>query len=143
MTLSTVTNTVRAILKTDPYLDEIEIISSIQADHNQRLETALRDKGIAIVVVQAGGRPVREDAPKLLLTNELVVTVLENPTRNQSGKSAIEAAERVMQTLHQCTWPGERGLRHRFQVDTPAYEAGPLDSGLIIFFCNFLVRTLQ
>jgi len=143
MKLSEVITAVTNHLEADPFLAGLEIIANIAPDHNQRLETAIRETGLAIVVVQSSGSAPKPDAPRLLLHNEVVVSVLENPARNQTGKGALEVAEQVLESLHQASWATERGLRHVLQVDTPAYEAGPLDSGLIVYFCNFMVKTLQ
>jgi len=139
--LSDVTDTVLTHLQADPFLAGLEIIANTQADHNQRLEGALRETGLVLVVVQASGQSPNRDGALLALENEVVVSVLENPARNTTGKQCLEVAERVLDTLHQASWASERGLRNTFRVDTPAYEAGPLDSGLIIYFCNFLVKS--
>ena len=143
MKISEVISTVLTHLREDAFLDGLEIIGNIEADHNQRLETAIRDTGIALVVVQSSGTTAKSSSPRLLLENEVVVSVLENPTKNQSGKSCLEVTEHVIESLHQATWTKERGIRNTLQVDTPAYEAGPLDSGLIIYFCNFKITSIQ
>lgn len=143
MKLSEVITAVTSRLRADAFLNELEIIANIEADHNRRLETALRDTGLAIVVVQSSGKAIGSAAPHLLLENEMVVSVLENPIKNHTGKSCLAVAERVLEALHQTDWADERGLRNVLRVDTPAYEAGPLDSGLIIYFCNFIVKSIQ
>lgn len=143
MKLSEVIATVLTHLRQDTFLNGLEIIGNIEADHNRRLETAIRDSGIALVVVQSSGTTVKSPSPRLLLENEVVVSILENPTKNQSGKSCLEVTEQVIESLHQATWTTERGIRNTLQVDTPAYEAGPLDRGLIIYFCNFKILSLQ
>lgn len=143
MKLSEVIPAVTAQLRTDVFLTELEIIANISADHNRRLETALKEKGLCLVLVQSSGSAPKADSPRLLLHNEVVVSVLENSTQNKTGENALQVAERVLDVLHQASWATERGLRHVLQVDTPAYEAGPLDSGLIIYFCNFQVKTIQ
>ena len=143
MKLSQVITNVITHLREDAFLDGLEIIANIEADHNQRLETAIRDTGLAIVVVQSSGTPSKSDSPRLLLENEMVISVLENPVKNETGKGCLEVTEHVLQALHQATWTTERGLRNVLRVDTPAYEAGPLDSGLIIYFCNFRIMSIQ
>jgi hypothetical protein len=143
MKLSEVIPAVTAQLRSDAFLNALEIIANISADHNRRLETALKEKGLCLVLVQSSGFAPKADNPRLLLHNEVVVSVLENTTQNKTGENALQIAERVLEVLHQASWATERGLRHVLQVDTPAYEAGPLDSGLILYFCNFQVKTLQ
>ena len=78
-----------------------------------------------------------------MLQNEVVVSVLENPLQNQTGKRCLQVVEHVLGALHQAHWATERGLRNTLTVDTPAYEAGPLDAGLLIYFCNFTVKSIQ
>lgn len=143
MKLSQVIPTVLNHLRDDAFLAGLEIIGNIEADHNRRLETAIRDTGIALVVVQSSGTMAKSSSPRLLLENEVVISVLENPAKNKSGKSCLATTEHVLESLHQATWTTERGIRNTLQVDTPAYEAGPLDSGLIIYFCNFKITSLQ
>jgi len=143
MKLSEVLTNVTGHLRADPFLAGLEIIANIEADHNRRLEGALKQSGIALVVVLSSGVPSKSPSPHLLLENEVVISVLENPAQNQAGKPCVEVAEHVLKSLHQATWATERGLRNVLQVDTPAYEAGPLDAGLVIYFCNFRILSLQ
>ncbi|MEE4212844.1 MAG: hypothetical protein V2I43_26660 [Parvularcula sp.] len=143
MKLSEIITTVTGHLLADTFLDGLEVIANIEADHNRRLETALKDKGLALVVVQSAGVQAKSTSPHLLLETEVVISVLENAATNQTGKGALEVTEHVLKALHQVTWATERGLRNVLQVDTPAYEAGPLDAGLIIYFCNFRILSLQ
>lgn len=143
MKLSEVITTIIDRLQADPFLSSLEIISNIAPDHNQRLETAVKETGLAVVIVQSSGIASQTDAPKLLLYNQVVISILENSRTNQTGKGALEVAEIVLESLHQASWATERGLRHVIQVDTPAYEAGPLDGGLIVYFCNFQIKSIQ
>ena len=57
--------------------------------------------------------------------------------------TCLQCVEEVLQWLHQANWPTQRGLQNVLTVDTPAYEAGPLDGGLVVYFCNFKVLTIQ
>ncbi len=143
MKLSEVITAVTGHLQHDPFLSGLAIIASVAPDHNRRLEAALKETGLAVVIVQSSGVAPKPDAPRLLLHNEVVVSVLENPVTNQTGQGALEVTEQVLESLHQASWAAERGLRSVLQVDTPAYEAGPLDSGLIIYFCNFQIKSIQ
>lgn len=143
MKLSEVMPYVAGLLSAAPALAGIEIISSVAPDHNRRLESALKERGLVLVVVLSSGSTPTPDTPRLLLHNQVMVSVLENPTRNQTGKDCMEVTESVLETLHQAAWPTQRGLQNVITVDTPAYEAGPLDSGLIITFCNFIIKSIQ
>ena len=95
------------------------------------------------MVTQASGGPAGGKGPQLYLENTVMVSVLENPATNQTGKSCLQCVEEVLQWLHQAHWPTQRGLQNVLTVDTPAYEAGPLDGGLVVYFCNFKVLTIQ
>ena len=143
MKLSEVMPYVAGLLTAAPALAGLEIISNVAPDHNRRLETALRDTGLVLVVVLSAGTSPTPSAPRLLLHNQIMVSVLENPLRNQTGKDCMEITEAVLEALHQAAWPTQSGLQNVIAVDTPAYEAGPLDSGLIITFCNFIVKSIQ
>jgi hypothetical protein len=133
-----------ALLRERPQLAALEIIATGGADYNKRIEGALRETGVAIVVVQATGRPAGAGkSPQLYLENTVMVSVLENPATNLTGRSCLEYVEEVLLAVHQADWPAQRGLQNVLTVDTPAYEAGPLDGGLTTYFCNFKVTTIQ
>ena len=145
MRLSEIPIRVTEHLQADPFISTfgVEVIANVSADHDVTLESALRDKGVALVVVLASGEPLTKNGPDLHLSNEVVVSVLVNPARNQSELEPMEITEIVLERLHQAAFADGQGLHHVFTVDTPAYEAGPLDRGLIIYFCNFQVKTIQ
>lgn len=143
MKLSELLPNIIARLQNDELLSGLAILSNVAPDHNQRLAKALQEEGVALVVVLVGGAPTEARPPKLKLENNVLVSVLENPAKNQTGKSCLEVAERVLEVLHQSSWPTQRGLQHELTVDNPAYEAGPLDAGLVIYFCNLRVLTIQ
>ena len=142
MRLSDVIPAVLGLLQGNPFFAGVEIIANIDDDYNQRLETALRDKGLALVVVQAEGTVPNAKAPRVRMDNAVMVSVLENPAKNTTGPHALEAAEKVIETIHQAAW-GSHGLQNQFTCGTPAYELGPLDGGLVVYFCNFNIATVQ
>ena len=143
MRLSEVTAQIVTTLRQNTFLAGIELLSTVEDGFNSKLETALRDTGIALVVTQASGGPVGGKGPQLYLENTVMVSVLENPATNQTGKTCLQCVEEVLQWLHQSGWPTQRGLQNVLTVDNPAYEAGPLDGGLVVYFCNFKVLTIQ
>lgn len=143
MRLSEVIPHIVATLAQNNFFSSIEILATVESGFNLRLETALRETGIALVVAQASGGPAGGKGPQLYLENTVMVSVLENPTTNQTGKTCLQCVEEVLQWLHQQSWPTQRGLQNVLTVDTPAYEAGPLDGGLVVYFCNFKVLTIQ
>jgi hypothetical protein len=143
MRLSEVTAHIVGTLGQNAFLSGIEILSTIEEAFNQKLETALRETGIALVVTQASGASAGGKGPQLYLENTVMVSVLENPATNTTGRSCLQCVEEVLQWLHQHGWPSQRGLQNVLTVDNPAYEAGPLDGGLVVYFCNFKVLTIQ
>lgn len=143
MKLSEVIPHILSALAQSTFFSEIEILSTVEETFNQKLETALRETGMALVVTQASGAPAGGKGPQLYLENTVMVSVLENPATNQMGKTCLQCVEEVLQWLHQTNWPTQRGLQNVLTVDTPAYEAGPLDGGLVVYFCNFKVLTIQ
>jgi hypothetical protein len=143
MRLSEVIPHIITTLGQNSFFAGIETLSTVEESFNSKLETALRETGICLVVTQASGGPAGGKGPQLYLENTVMVSVLENPATNQTGKSCLQCMEEVLQWLHQANWPTQRGLQNVLTVDTPAYEAGPLDGGLVVYFCNFKVLTIQ
>jgi len=143
MRLRDVMTSVVGTLKADPFFASLEVLHTVEVAYNHKLEAALRETGLALVVTQASGSPTGGRGPHLYLENTVMVSVLENPATNQTGKGCLECVEAVLSCLHQSNWPTQRGLQNVLTVDTPAYEAGPLDGGLVVYFCNFTVLTIQ
>lgn len=143
MRLSDVIASVVGTLKADPFFAPIEVLHTVEEAYNHKLEAALRDTGLALVVTQVSGTPTGGKGPQLYLENTVMVSVLENPATNTTGKTCLACVEEVLSCLHERNWPIQRGLQHALTVDTPAYEAGPLDGGLVVYFCNFKVLTIQ
>lgn len=143
MKLSQVTAQVVALLRQNPFLLPLQILSTVEETFNRKLETALHDQGLALVVTQTSGAPTGGKAPQLFLQNSVMVSVLENPLVNQTGRNCLQCVEAVLTGLHQRQWPAQRGLQNVLTVDTPAYEAGPLDGGLVVYFCYLKFLTVQ
>lgn len=143
MKLSAVVRHVQGILESETAFAGVEILTSASAEYNRRVEEALRTKGLAIVIMQTSGELAGGKGPQLYLRNSIVVSVLENPAVNTGGLSCLEVVELVLEAVHQFGWETQKALQNVLTVDKPAYEAGPLDSGLVTYFCNFTVTTIQ
>ena len=143
MTLSDIVPTIVTLLNGSEVLSALEILTNADESYNTRLEQALREKGLALVVVQSAGELKDKKSPLLYLTNSVMVTVLENPATNETGTSALGIVEEVLKQVHGTQWKTQKGLQNRYTVDTPAYEMGPLDGGLITYFCNFHILTIH
>lgn len=143
MTLSDIIPTIVTLLRVSESLSTLEILTAADDSYNTRLEQALSEKGLALVVVQSAGQLKDRKSPVLYLENSVMVTVLENPATNQTGVSALAIVEEVLKQVHGAMWKTEKGLKGRYSVDTPAYEMGPLEGGLITYFCNFHILTIH
>lgn len=123
-------------------VDELKDIAQV-TDLNQKkdLEDALKNSGLALVIIQESGN-AKPGAPDLFLENTLVVSVLENRTTNQTGMTALQVVGLVLKAIHAYDW-GSTGLKNALTVDNPAYTRGELDSGLTTYFCNFQIKTIE
>jgi len=140
MKLHEITPTVQAIITSVAELVDIPQITDI--NQKKDLETALQESGLALVFIQDSGDPIDKSAPDLLLSNMLIVSVLENPKTNETGMNALEVVGRVLKAVHGYDW-GSTGLKNALTVDSPAYTRGELDSGLTTYFCNFQIKTIE
>ena len=141
MTLSEVLPSVVSVLEANPFFADLALVASGGPEYNTRVETALRDRGLCLVLMTTGATAPEPKAPRLRLHCEVMVSVLENPLQNTNGPDALRVVQEVLTTLHQAKWPNQRGVANELTVDTPAFETGPLDGGLVTFFCHFAVRT--
>lgn len=126
-------------LKQNPFFTDIVCVSSNGPNYNSLVETALRERGLAIVFLLTGASAPEPKSPLLRLRGEYMIAVLENPAQNTSGPAAIVVAEEVLKSLHQCTWTSQKGRQNEIIVDTPALEMGPPEAGLNSYFCHFSV----
>lgn len=139
MTLKDVLPSLKTHLDDDPVFADLDIIISGGADFNRRVEDALRERGLVIVGALVSAASPAPKAPVLRLRGEFMFSVLENPTVNQSGPQALALAEKLLVRLHQYRWPQQRGIMNEVTVESPALEAGPLDGGLVTYFCHLSV----
>lgn len=109
------------------------------SSYNERLEFGLSDRGMVLVINLLSAEPTEPKAPRLRLRGEYMVSVVENPKQNQFPYSALRVAEEVVTTLHQVLRPEQRGLQHEVLVGKPALELGPLEGGLVTYFCHLSI----
>ncbi len=141
MKLHEVITTIQTILADITELEGVQVFADI-SDQKRKLEEALQERGLALVLIQESGSMANPGSPDLLLQNLLIVSVLENPKINTDGPAALSAAGLVLKAIHQYDW-NSRGLKNALTVDNPAYTRGELDSGLVTYFCNFLIKTIE
>lgn len=140
MNLSELIPTLQAMLLANDTLKSIPQITELGS--KSELEAAIQTKGLALVFIQESGALSDPKAPDLLLSNMVIVSVLENPKTNATGITALDGVGQVLKTIHQADW-GALGLRNALTVDSPAYTRGELESGLTTYFCNFRIKTIE
>ena len=144
MKLHEVITTAGALLKAKPELSGLKMISE-SFTHNE-MEEALEEHGLAMVLVQESAEPTDSDSPVLELKNLLVVMVLENrksnEEKNPDGPRALEVVGHVLTALHQQDL-GNPGQRNSLTVDKLAYTRGELGRGVVSYFCNFVIKTIE
>ncbi len=139
MKLSEVLPALEAQLRLRPLFAPMEIVLSGGSDYNTRVEDALRERGLVIVCALTSAASPEAKAPMLRLRGEFMLSVLENPAENEGGPAALAVAEELLVALHQFRWPSQRGRMNEVMVGSPAIETGPLDGGLVTYFCHLLV----
>ena len=141
MKLHEVITTAQTLIAAIPELDGVKVFSDI-VDQKRKMEEALQTRGLALVLIQESGSMANPGSPDLLLQNLLIVSVVENPKNNVDGPAALQTAGLVLMAIHQHNW-NSVGLKNALTVDNPAYTRGELDSGLVTYFCNFLIKTIE
>lgn len=141
MKLSEVMPHVLGLLAANDAVSAVPRIEQTDSEYNSKLETALRDTGVAVVSWLGGGAPFDSNAlHEIQLDNHVILTVVENPQSNQTGKTAAEWSALIIGALHHAGHPQSRGPR-AIRFDDPAYEIGPLNTAQSIYFINLLVRS--
>ncbi|MDP0498677.1 MAG: hypothetical protein Q7P63_01130 [Verrucomicrobiota bacterium JB022] len=130
-----------ALLRASDVPESCPILSSADAEHNRRLAEALKNPGIVIVVTLALGDPKEPSRAELVMDNQILISVLENPETNTSGLTCLALVQQVLTAIYRPEWSGPRGAKPKFNLGKPAYEAGPLDDGLTVYFVNATCTT--
>lgn len=136
MKLSEVLPALEVRLRLHPLFESMEIVLGGGSDYNARVEGALRERGLVVVCAMISASPTDPKAPLLRLRGEFMLSVLENPATNSEGPRALVVAEELLACLHQHRWSAQRGRMNEIMAGSPAIEAGPLDSGLVTYFCH-------
>jgi hypothetical protein len=111
--------------------------------YNKKVESALANPGLAIVAMLTGGRPAEADSARMRnldLENRVTLSVLENPVKNTTGLGAEAWVELILTHLPQS---GGGGGPRPIRFDDPAYDLGPLRTGLTIYFVTLRIRSTQ
>ena len=141
MKLHEVITAAKSIIAEISELEGVQIFDD-PADMKRKLETAIQERGLALVLIQESGIPTEPSSPDLLLKNLLIVSVLENTKTNTNGPSALQATGLILKAVNQYFWRSP-GLKNALTVDNPAYTRGELETGLTTYFCNFLIKTIE
>ena len=140
MKLSEIIPSVGQLIRGIEILSEIPLITSADKDHNHRLQRALSEEGLAIVATLTSGRLKTAMPPIVHLESTVTISVVENLSQNHSKLSAIEIVGILLNHLHRTR---EGKAYPWLRVDTNAYETGPIEGGLMVFFVNLTATSIN
>jgi len=86
------------------------------------------------------GRLKKENSPLVHLENTVTISVVENVGHNKSKLCALETVETLPKHLHKVSSDKARSW---LQVDKEAYEIGPIEGGLNVFFINLTATNIN
>lgn len=151
MNLEEIFTFLRALLAKDAKLAAIPFLGQIATEaaaapelkeYNKNLEAALQLQGLAFVALVAEGTDKNPSSAALDLENAVILSVIENPEKNQTGFTAFQYVRRALRVLKR----GQlalKGARHDVSLGKPAYNVGPLNKGTTVYFINLTVRTVE
>lgn len=131
---------VASTLANDSVIGRFTILRNTVDRYDDRLKQALREEGIALVVIALAGNNASPSSQLLVLRHEIKVAVIENPTTNTSGETLLGIVERVLSIIHQSK--PTIGLQNVIVADQPAYENASIDAGPQAYVCNFTYKTV-
>jgi hypothetical protein len=140
MKLSAVLPSVARLIADEPLLSAIPFIAAADSEHNTKLQKAINETGLCIVATVAAGRLRDAKTPLVHIESTVTLSVVENLARNQSGVTALALVERLLETLHRAQ---ETGARAWLRVDNDAFETGPIDGGLVVYFVNLTATSIN
>jgi hypothetical protein len=140
MKLSGVLPSVIGLIAYNPGLATIPLVSAADPDHNSKLQRALNEPGLAIVATLAAGRIKGGTPPLVHIESTVTLSVVENLAKNQTGVTAIQIVEQLLETMHRAQVGHARPW---LRVDNEAFETGPIDGGLVVFFVNLTATSIN
>lgn len=146
--IETVFPRVRALIAADATCAALPLIDQLDREYNNKYTAALKTPGMVFALWSAGGYAADgNDNQQIRLDNELILSVIENtaPGKNTSGLSALQWVRRLLRVLHgQGLTGGPRNratIRH--STRSPAFELGEMGEGLVIYFINLSVDSVE
>lgn len=120
----------------------IPILSQLDPEYNQKMEAALAAPGVLFVAWLGSGEESAGDETihALNLDNMVALALVENPKKNTTGKSALAWVELGLTAIKHAGHPTAKGPRPARLVN-PAFELGPLNTGLVPYFITFRVKS--
>lgn len=140
MKLSAVLPSVASLIAEEPTLSTIQLITAAAPEHNTKLQRAINETGLCIVATVAAGRLKDAKTPLVHIESTVTLSVVENLAKNQSGIMALAVVERLLETLHRAQ---EGHARAWLRVDNDAFETGPIDGGLVVYFVNLTATSIN
>lgn len=96
MSLALIQEKLVALLQADPELSGIEILWEKKGDIESQIEQSLAKLNLAVIVLPPVAESIESKADAVALRVRLSVSVVENVTLNDTGKKALEIANRLM-----------------------------------------------
>jgi hypothetical protein len=140
MKLSVVLPSVASLIAEEPTLSSIPLITAADPEHNTKLQKSINETGLCIVATLASGRLKDAKTPLVHIESTVTLSVVENLARNQTGVTALALVERLLESLHRAQ---EGNARAWLRVDNDAFETGPIDGGLVVYFVNLTATSIN
>jgi len=140
MKLSAVLPSAASLITAEPTLSRVPLITAADPEHNVKLQKAINETGLCIVATVAAGRLKTAATPLVHIESTVTLSVVENLAKNETGVTALVLVERLLETLHRAQ---EGHARAWLRVDNDAFETGPIDGGLVVYFVNLTATSIN
>jgi len=145
--LSTIFSRVLDLIAADPTCAPVPRIDQLDTDYAEKYATAIRDTGVVFTTWSAGGSPAEGNAfPEIRLRNDILLCVVENtaPGKNATGQTAFQWVIRLLHIIHHAGQRRPVGRSTvRLNANAPAYELGPMGEGIVVYFINLTVDSIE
>jgi hypothetical protein len=114
---------VQALLAADSYFDGVDIYTELKGDILWQVQQRLATLSFAVTIATASGRSADPRAQRVSIAETLLVSIIENPKLNLTGKTALAGLDAAIRILH-CASVGQQ-LNDKFIV--LAHESGAIE----------------
>jgi hypothetical protein len=113
----------KTLIEADAYFATVEVLTEAKGDITWQISKALAGLGFKVTVATAKGVNPSPDAQRVKMDERLIVTVIENPILNKTGKNAVAGMEELIRIFHGAS----AGLQAGDKFVVHGHEAGMLD----------------